>query len=117
MKELPHWKRSWPDPSEQLPVDVMPASNGEFMPNAPTREQVEMMALAERETERWRRKFGMSRRQFVRTSAAFSIGMWAINKVSGGKAWAGAVSSLLPNGWRRLATRSSSATSAARPAN
>ena len=58
MKPLPHWKRSWPDASEDLPVDILPASNGEYAPRSPTRTELEMMALANAETERWRRKFG-----------------------------------------------------------
>ncbi|MCU1451517.1 MAG: amidohydrolase, partial [Acidimicrobiales bacterium] len=79
MKPLPHWKRSWPDPSEALPVDVLPCSNGEFIPPPPTPKQLAIMSLAEQETERWRRKFGMSRRAFVRTAAATAIGFWAID--------------------------------------
>ena len=39
-------------------------------------------ALADAETERWRRKFGMSRAQFVRTAAATAIGFWAIDAVA-----------------------------------
>ena len=33
------WKRSWPELNENLPVDVMPNSNGEFIPLKPTSEQ------------------------------------------------------------------------------
>lgn len=76
-------RRSWPEQNEDLPVDVYPCSNGEFLPPAPTEDQRRIMALAESETERWRRRFGMSRRQFVRTSAAMAIGMWAVNSVTG----------------------------------
>jgi hypothetical protein len=79
------WKRSWPDLPEDLPVDVMPASNGEFMPPPPTREQKAIMSLANDATEDMRRKFNMSRRDFVRTTAAMTIGFWAINQVRGGK--------------------------------
>jgi len=78
VKPLPHWKRSWPDPSEDLPVDILPASNGEYAPREPTQRELDMMSLANAETERWRRKFGMSRRAFVRTAAATAIGFWAI---------------------------------------
>ena len=42
------------------------------------------MHLQDREVERWRRKFGMSRRHFVRTSAAMAIGFWAIDRVMPG---------------------------------
>jgi uncharacterized protein len=73
------------DLSERLPVDVYPASNGEFLPEAPTAEQHAIMALAEEETEKARRRFGMSRRDFVRTAAAMAIGTWAIDVVTGGR--------------------------------
>jgi len=77
------WKKSFPDPWEGLPVDVLPCSNGEFLPGDPTPDQLAIMALAERETERQRRRMGMSRRDFVRSAAAFSVGLWAINQITG----------------------------------
>lgn len=76
-----NWKRSWPDLSEDLPLDVRPYSNGEFFPPAPTKQQKLIMELANQESERLRRKMGMSRRQFVRTAAAYTVGLWAINQV------------------------------------
>src|ERR671915_2648344 len=42
------------------------------------------MRLANAETERWRRKLSMSRREFVRTAAATAIGFWAIDMVRPG---------------------------------
>ena len=75
------WKKDWPDLSERLPVDVYPCSNGEFFPEAVTPQQRMVMELAERETERQRRRFRMSRRDFVRSAAAFSIGLWAIDQI------------------------------------
>src|SRR3712207_5819691 len=92
-----NWKRSGPwvtcgparhsysDMTEDLPVDVMPASNEEFFPPPPTKEQIGIMRLADQETERYRRRFGMSRAQFVRTAAATAIGFWAIDVVRQGK--------------------------------
>ena len=92
-----NWKRSGPwvthgparhsyrDMTEDLPVDVMPASNEEFLPPPPSREQIGIMRLADEETERYRRLFGMSRAQFVRTAAATAIGFWAIDVVRQGK--------------------------------
>lgn len=77
------WKRSWPDLPENLPVDVMPASNGEFIPDPPSAAQREIMRLARDESERWAHKMGMSRRHFLRTAAAFTVGFWAINQVGG----------------------------------
>jgi uncharacterized protein len=91
-----NWKRSgpsvtcgprrhaWPDIGEDLPVDVLPASNEEFFPPPPTREQLAIMRLADVETERYRRLFNMSRAQFVRTAAAMAIGFWAIDRVRPG---------------------------------
>ena len=70
---------------EDLPVDVMPASNGEYLPGEVTPRQREIMRLANAETEAARRRFNMSRRDFVRTSAAMSIGVWAIDAVAGGR--------------------------------
>jgi len=78
-------RRWWPDPTEALPVDVLPCSNGEFVPPPPTARQRAIMALAEAETERLRRRFGLSRRQFVRTAAAMAVGFWAIDLVGRGR--------------------------------
>jgi hypothetical protein len=78
------YRHSWADMSEDLPVDVLPCSNDEYFPPEPSREQLAIMALADRETERMRLKFGMSRRNFVRTSAATAIGFWAIDAVRQG---------------------------------
>jgi uncharacterized protein len=82
------WKAHYGDLWEGLPVDVMPVSNGEFLPEAPTAEHIAIMRLADQETERARARFGMSRREFVRTAAAFSIGVWAINQITG-TTWGG----------------------------
>jgi hypothetical protein len=79
------WSRSWPKQHEGLPVDVLPASNEEYFPPPPTREQLAIMRLANSETERMRRKFKMTRAQFVRTAAATAIGFWAIDTVRMGK--------------------------------
>jgi predicted TIM-barrel fold metal-dependent hydrolase len=71
--------------AEDVPVDVLPCSNGEGAPPSPSREQKAIMALASEETERARRKFGMTRAQFVRTAAATAIGFWAIDWVRMGQ--------------------------------
>ncbi|MGH2727367.1 MAG: hypothetical protein ACRDKS_10405, partial [Actinomycetota bacterium] len=72
-----------------LPLDVMPCSNGEFYPPPPTAEQRAVMELADTEVERWRRRFNMSRRDFVRTAAAMAICFWAKDAVEfGDKAFA-----------------------------
>src|SRR3989440_11674039 len=69
--------------SERLPVDVYPCSNGEFDPGPITHEQVRIMAIADEACEEARAKYRMSRRQFVRTAAAYTIGLWAIDQVRG----------------------------------
>ena len=79
------WKQHWPDPPEDVAIDVLPASNGEYVPKDPSPAQLRIMALQDEKIEETRRKFGMSRRQFVRTAAAYSIGVWAIDQVTGGK--------------------------------
>src|SRR3954471_8114388 len=78
------YRHSWDDMSEDLPVDVIPCSNDEYFPPEPTEQQRAIMALADRETERMRIRFGMSRRNFVRTAAATAIGFWAIDAVMQG---------------------------------
>jgi uncharacterized protein len=70
--------------AEDCPVDVLPCSNDEFFPPPPSREQKLIMKLQSEEIERWRRKFNMSRREFVRTSGAMAIGFWAIDAVRPG---------------------------------
>src|SRR5712664_486637 len=79
------WKRWWPDLPEGMPVDVLPASNGEFVPPAPTREQQLIMRLQDEKAEEVRRKAGQSRREFVRTGVALGVGFWAIGQVMGGE--------------------------------
>jgi hypothetical protein len=69
---------------EDLPLDILPASNDEYFPPPPTREHIGMMRLANEESERWRRRMRMSRAQFVRTSAAMAIGFWAIDVIRPG---------------------------------
>src|SRR3712207_4462873 len=78
------YRHSWEEMSEDMPVDVLPCSNDEYFPPDPSREQLAIMDLASREAERMRTKFNMSRRAFVRTAAATSIGFWAIDAVRQG---------------------------------
>ena len=44
------WKAHYGDLWEGLPVDVMPVSNGEFLPEAPSAEHIAIMELADHET-------------------------------------------------------------------
>jgi hypothetical protein len=64
-----------------LPVDVLPCSNGEFVPRPATAEEHMIMRVADDATERLRDKFRMPRRQFVRTAAAYVAGFAAINQI------------------------------------
>ena len=57
--------------SEMMPVDVMPASNGEFIPRRPRAEQFRIMRLQDSAAEELRRRMGLSRRSFVRSAAAY----------------------------------------------
>ena len=75
---------AWETMPEDLPVDVLPCSNDEYFPPPPSPSQKRIMSIADAEVERWRRKFNMSRREFVRTSAAMAIGFWAIDVVRPG---------------------------------
>jgi predicted TIM-barrel fold metal-dependent hydrolase len=75
---------AWETMAEDVAVDVLPCSNDEYFPLPPSREQKAIMSLQDAEVERWRRKFNMSRREFVRTSAALAIGFWAIDAVRPG---------------------------------
>jgi predicted TIM-barrel fold metal-dependent hydrolase len=77
-------RHSWSAMPEDLPVDILPASNEEYLPPPPSREQIGIMRLADEETERWRRRFNMSRAEFVRTTAAMTIGFWAIDVIRPG---------------------------------
>ena len=75
---------AWETMAEDVAVDVLPCSNDEHFPLPPSREQKAIMALQDAEVERWRHKFNMSRREFVRTSAAMAIGFWAIDVIRPG---------------------------------
>lgn len=79
------WKNHWTDPPEDVAIDVLPCSNGEYVPADPTPNQLKIMALQNDKLEETRRKFNMTRRDFVRTSAAYAIGVWAIDQVTAGK--------------------------------
>ncbi len=79
------WKQTWPDVPEDVAIDVMPASNGEYVPKPPSRNQLHIMALQDEKIEHYRRKFNMDRRSFVRTAAAYAIGISAINTVTAGR--------------------------------
>jgi uncharacterized protein len=82
------WKHHWPDPPEDVAIDVMPASNGEYLPGfgrGPSPQQRAIMDLQNEQIEHHRRRFGMSRRDFVRTAAAYAIGVWAIDQVTAGR--------------------------------
>jgi uncharacterized protein len=70
--------------SEMMPVDVMPASNGEFIPPPPTAEQFRIMEMQDTAAEDLRRRMGLTRRTFVRSAAAYGLGLWAISQVMPG---------------------------------
>jgi len=71
--------------SEMMPVDVLPASNGEFIPPPVTEAQLRIMQMQNEAAEDLRRTMGLTRRSFVRSAAAYSLGLWAISQVMPGK--------------------------------
>ena len=75
----------WSTLDERMPLDVLPASNGEFLPPPPTDKQLQVMAMQDEAAEEARHKLGLSRRTFVRTSSAIGLGFWAINQVYRGE--------------------------------
>lgn len=81
-----------PELPEAMPFDILPASNGEFVPRRATARERTIMRVQDEEAERVRRKLGLSRREFVRTAAGYAVGLWAIDQLSPGRfgryAWA-----------------------------
>src|SRR3954469_6402086 len=75
----------WSTLSERMPLDVLPASNGEFIPPPPTQQQLRIMRLQNERGEEVRHQLGLSRRTFVRSAAALGVGFWAVNQVTPGK--------------------------------
>jgi predicted TIM-barrel fold metal-dependent hydrolase len=71
--------------SDNMPMDPLPASNGEFIPPPPTSQQLAIQRLQNEEGERQRRRLGMSRREFVRTSGALGVGLWSVGQVMPGR--------------------------------
>jgi uncharacterized protein len=71
--------------SDDLPIDVLPFTNGEYLPHPATPRQEAIMALQNEKVEEYRRRFGMSRRSFVRSAAAMTIGIWSIGQISNGR--------------------------------
>jgi uncharacterized protein len=85
--------------STDMPVDVLPCSNGEFLPGEATADQLRIMALQNEKAEEVRRRLGMSRRDFVRSAAAYGVGLWAIGQVAPtryGKLFSGASAGAAP---------------------
>ncbi len=74
------YEESLPD---SLPIQVTPASNEEFVPPPPTREQLAIEKVAMQEITRQARRHGTTRRRFLQRSAAYAVTMSAINQVMG----------------------------------
>src|ERR671917_1224398 len=79
------YRNHWDDLSEAPPVDVLPCSNDEYFPPAPTREQIGIMQLQSREIERYRPNLKMRRRVSGPPATATAIGFWAIDAVRKGE--------------------------------
>lgn len=69
--------------TDRLPIDVMPFSNGEFVPPEPTDKQVAIMKLAREYCDRGAKKMGVSRRHFLQTGAAYAFCLAAVDKLMG----------------------------------
>lgn len=69
--------------TDRLPIDVLPASNEEFVPPEPTPEQRAIMKIAREECERQARRHGLSRRRFLQAGAAYTGCLWAIVPAEG----------------------------------
>jgi hypothetical protein len=83
-------ERDYDHLDDDLPINVLPYSNEEFLPPPATTEQLLIERLAQEECTEAARKHGMPRRAFLRTGAAAAITLSTINRVLGQKryAWA-----------------------------
>ncbi|HET9728588.1 MAG TPA: amidohydrolase family protein [Acidimicrobiia bacterium] len=61
-------KDSDPDGDARLPLDVGPATNGEFIPRLPSRREGQIASSAMALADNSARKLGMDRREFLRTA-------------------------------------------------
>lgn len=68
---------------EDLPIPTRMVSNGEFMPIAQTQAQRRVEQELGQIADDAGRKLGMSRRDFLRSSAGMAAAFWAMNKVFG----------------------------------
>src|SRR3954463_14172406 len=57
-----------PDGDVRLPLGVLPATNGEYVPSPPTRHDVEVESEALRRADDAARAAGMDRRRFLQTA-------------------------------------------------
>lgn len=71
---------------EDLPINVLPYSNEEFLPASPSPEQLLIHRMATEECAEAAARHGMSRRRFLRTGAAAAITVSAIARVWAAKA-------------------------------
>ena len=55
-RHLDRWSRL----DERMPLDVLPASNGEFLPRPPTQQELQVMALQDEAGEELRHRLGLS---------------------------------------------------------
>jgi uncharacterized protein len=65
---VPRWRDADPDGDVRLPVGVTPATNGEYVPDAPTRHALDVEASALARADEVARSVGMDRRRFLQTA-------------------------------------------------
>jgi uncharacterized protein len=81
---MTNWNRLYEEGlPDELPINVLPYANEEFLPAAPTRNELEIRRIALEACDEEARRRGVSRRKFLQTGAAAAITLAAINKVMG----------------------------------
>lgn len=75
-------KKSARDPEERLPLKLEPVSNGEFVPQPLPRTVQVAQRLAFERADAFARKRGISRREFLQTSAGMATALLALNELT-----------------------------------
>src|SRR5688572_6282701 len=76
-------KKSLPEPAPLLPIKLGPTSNGEYSPIASTPRLDWVHRESLRRSEASARRLGLSRREFLRSSAGAATVLLTLNEVTG----------------------------------
>jgi len=71
------------DDERDFPLPLSDVSNGEWCPRPPSPRQRAAARLLAEEAERRARRLGMTRREFLRTSAGTATAFWVLGVVNG----------------------------------